>query len=229
MIPPPSSPVMWGLRELICSQYLLHEAIHRGADSVTESEGSPTIPLVHTPADIYKLLHQGEFGVGHSIRDVEQFGRNLARELMYADPSSQDPLLESVSLDGLVFRVNLGPYRRIFEGEESNACVLLFQVCLASASAPRGNEVNFLAALSTFQTLNNDYELTAGEEILAFPPRVLDLFLQEVTVFVERFGTVPVLSHSPVYKRFNSPSYRVVDRPALAHSALAFLLEKTNQ
>ncbi len=229
MIPPQSSPGMWGLRELICSQYLLHEAVHRGADSGTGSAGSPMIPLVHTPADVYKLLHQGEFGVGHSIGDVEQFGRNLARELMYADPNCQEPLLERVSVDGSVFRVNLGPYRRLFPGDETNACVLLFQVCLASASAPRGNEVNFLALLSTFQDLNNDYELAAGEDILAFPPRVLDLFLQEVTAFVERFGTVPVLSHSPVYKRFNAPAYRVVDRPALANSALAFLLEKKDQ
>jgi hypothetical protein len=229
MIPPPSSPGIWGLRELICSQYILHEAIHRSSDAVTGAAGSPTIPLVHTPADIYKLLHQGEFGVGHSIGDVEQFGRSLARELMYSDPNSQDPLLEQVSVDGSVFRINLGPYRRIFQGDETNACVLLFQVCLASASTPRGNEVNFLAALSTFQTLNDDYELSAGEDILAFPPRVLDLFLQEVTAFVERFGTVPVLSHSPVYKRFNVPAYRVADRTAVENSALAFLLEKKDQ
>jgi hypothetical protein len=34
-----------------------------------------------------------------------------------------------------------------------------------------------------------------------------------------------VLGHSTVYKRFNAPSYRVVDRAVLERSSLASLLE----
>lgn len=226
MIRPPTSAGMWGLRELLCSQYELHEAVHQPSDSLPGRAESPIVPLAHTTADIYKLLHQGEFGVGHSIRDIEHFGRNLAKELLLADPDARDPLLERVSVDGSVFRVNLGPYRRLFRDDETNACVLLFRVCLASARARRGNEVNFLAELSSFQDLNNKHRLTVGERVFAFPSETVDLFLHEVSAFVERFGTVPVLSHSPVYKRFNAPSYRVVDLESLENSDLSMLLRE---
>lgn len=226
---PKSSQNVWGLRELVCSQYSLHEVAHQRPDTPARSAESPIVPLAHTPADVYKLLHQGEFGVGHIIGDVDYFSGNLARELMRANPDAQDPLLEQVSVDGAVFRVNLGPYRRLFLGDESNAHGLLLQVCLASASGPRGNESSFIATLSNFRELNNNYQLAVGEDIFAFPPHMLANFFQEVSAFVERFGTVPVLSHSPAYKRLNAPSYRVADFESLENSALAFLVKEAHQ
>jgi hypothetical protein len=52
------------------------------------------------------------------------------------------------------------------------------------------------------------------------------LFLLQVKDFIKTTGNIPVLGHSPVYKKFNAPSYRVVDRNTLEHSELAFLIQE---
>ena len=60
--------------------------------------------------DIYKLLYQGVFGVGHILSDhawdvlVEEAGR------INIDDHTEDPLFESVTIDGSMVRVNLRQY-----------------------------------------------------------------------------------------------------------------------
>lgn len=208
---------------LMIRQFELHEMKHHERVDANDC-GEVVMPRAHAIADIYKCLHQGEFGVGHNIRSPAHFGRQLNEEMSKADATSQEPVLEDVSLDGSVFRVNLGPYSKRFAGNDATGCALLLQVCLESAEQHRGEAERFLATLDEFRKLNKSHQVAVGDKIFAFPSDLVDAFLKEVAEFIESFGTIPVLSHSTVYKKLNSPSYRVVDRTSLENSALAFLL-----
>lgn len=222
----PAPPEAARLRDLIMRQLLLHEVKHHPRPASKEPLTGVVVPKAHTLADIYKCLHQGEFGVGHNVRDPQQFGNQLAFELLQAEPRSNIPVTEDVSPDKSVFRINLAPYRKRFQGDDNTACALLLRVCLNSASVPRGDTERFLATLDRFREINNGHELAAEGRVFAFEPRMVDEFLSEVAHFIEAYGTVPVLSHSPIYKELNSPSYRVADSASLEHSPLAFLINE---
>ena len=215
-----------GIRRVMLAQYALHEAIHAESCSVPGT-AVPTVPRAHTLADVYKCLHQGQFWVGHSIGDPARFAKNLAFDLLSAVPSSTEPVVETVSPGGLVFRINLRPYRGAFSGRDEWASSLLVEACLRSAEIKRGDAAGFMASLQWFKDLNNSGALAIHGRSYRFPAKMVASFLRQVAEWIESSGDVPVLSHSPVYKRYNSPSYRVVDREALEQSALASLLRDT--
>jgi hypothetical protein len=215
-----------GVRRVLIEQYTFHEPKH-----LSEAEGGAidqcaTVPEAHAIADIYKCLHQGEFGIGHSIEDPFKFAGLLTAELLSARRTADEPILENVSPNGAVFRINLRPYRQRFLGRERSASGLLSTVCLNSAAAHQGSEKDFMAALEWFRDLNDSRELAIGDRFYVFPGELVRLFLLQVKDFIKTTGKIPVLSHSPVYKKFNAPSYRVVDRNTLEHSELAFLIQE---
>lgn len=215
-----------GLKAVLVEQYLLHEAPHHPTPPEGSAGTSAVVPRAHTLADIYKCLHQGTFGVGHSIRDPEEFGRRLLGDLLQAKPVPDEPILESVSSSGEHLRLNLRPYRRLFLGDDTRAAAQLLAICLDSAEAGTGNEKGFLEDLERFAAINNGLEISAGGSIFAFHPDQALQFVLQVRDFIARTQAVPVLSHSPQYKWLNAPSYRVVCREVLKHSPLAFLLEE---
>lgn len=63
-------------------------------------------------SDAYKLLYQGVFGVGHIMGDGAS--ERLEEEARRVDLEDQpgEPLIEAVSADGSLVRVNLRPYLR---------------------------------------------------------------------------------------------------------------------
>ena len=67
----PSPPSLLGL---MIRQFELHEIRHHEAVDAND-RGAVVMPRAHAIADVYKCLHQGEFGVGHSIRSPVHFGR----------------------------------------------------------------------------------------------------------------------------------------------------------
>jgi hypothetical protein len=182
------------------------------------------VPRVHTLADIYKFLHQGEFGVGHLISSAEMFREILSRELQRAGEPTAEPLFEEVTPDGSVRRLNIRPYGMLFTPEIEKAREMLVEVCLESSRLGRGDIERFLAVLDIFEGLNNQGELSGGGLTFIFPPALVADFLFQVRDFRSQHGSIPVLSHSSVYRRLNRPSYRVVDLAVLSQSPLAFLL-----
>jgi hypothetical protein len=215
-----------GVSRILLEQYTLHEAKHHLRVASSETESEPVVPKAHTVSDVYKCLHQGEFGIGHSIQDPARFGEVLLRELQLAEPNSEEPILENVSCAGSVFRLNLRPYRRRFLGDENRASALLLGVCLESAEVHRGEGGRFPAILEEFRDLNRTGSFRVEETVYAFSDALVDLFLREVRDFLVRWGNIPVLSHSEAYRRYNAPSYRVVDRFALASSRLSSILDE---
>ena len=215
-----------GVRDLLIYQYALHELGHHPRAAAADDPSTVLLePEAHTVSDVYKCLHQGVFGVGHSIRNREDFEGRLAREMARARPGSAEPILEHVSPDGMVLRANLRPYRAMFAGDEERGCELLLRVCLESAAIETGTPEQFFTALAWFRDLNKAGELAVGKKIFSFPEETVDGFLQEIRKLVSSSGFVPVLSHSPVYRSLNQPSYRVVHLQALMRSPLALLVQ----
>jgi hypothetical protein len=215
-----------GLREVIIQQYLLHEIEHHYPSMSQGTQPTKVVPRAHTLVDIYKCLHQGEFGLGHSIDNPANFENQLAREFSRAKPTATEPILENIAPDGSVLRLNLRPYRNLFKDNEIKARNLLQQVCLDSARIEKGDRERFFATLAAFREMNNMGEFNVGGMIYFFPQRMVDHFLREIMDLTRRLGNVPVLSHSPVYRQFNDPTYRVVDRVVLKGSPLTSILRQ---
>jgi hypothetical protein len=225
-----------GIKDVLVRQFELHEAQYRmpeegrrhavslveqAAGRPPRTSAGPVEPIAHAVQDIYKCLHQGAFGVGHIIDNPHNFRDRLLDEIMRAQGVYAEPLLERVSPDGLVFRINLRPFRALFKDNEETGCDLLLDLCVKSAAVKTGIEDDFLRALEFFRELNNGGELRAAGMVFAFPGYIVDGFMREVLHYISTMGFIPVLSHSPTYKSLNHPSYRVVHAKALDRSPLA--------
>ncbi len=213
-----------GLREVLIRQYALHEAPQWPRAETGTAGARVVVPRVHALTDIYKCLHQGEFGVGHLISSPEMFRELVTRELHRGGERPAEPLLENVDPDDEVRRLNLRPYGLFMAPELDRAIELLVEVCLASSQLNKGSTERFLETLSLFQKLNSHGELAVQGLSFIFPPALVADFLQHVREFLDEHGAIPVLSHSSTYRRLNLPSYRVVDLAVLRESALAYLL-----
>lgn len=147
-----------------------------------------------SPQDIYKLLYQGVFGVGHIISDrawdilVEEADRIDLME------HGDDPLFEPVSPDGSMVRVNLRQYIRAGGNLEQ-----LFRVMKESAEI-EGDPAVFLGYWSQFKALVEKGELSFDSEDVSR--------LQER---IEKDGVKP-MHHSEAYRVAYYPAYRVVSR-----------------
>ena len=144
------------------------------------------------PRDIYKLLYQGVFGIGHIISDrawevlVEEAGR------IDLDDHLDDPLFEPVSPDGLMVRVNLRQYINMGGDLET-----LFRVMIESAKV-QGEQRVFLDYWGQFREL-------VDEGQLEFSLRDI----QDLDEVIERDGVRP-MHHTEPYREAYYPAYRVV-------------------
>ena len=216
-----------GLRQLISQQYMLHEVEHHALQAEGESGTAPLVPVAHELIDVYKCLHQGEFGVGHTIDHPEGFRYRLHQEVLRG-PSEpiREPAVECVSADGQMLRVNLRALRSVSAEDVSQAVDDLARVCVQSAQVTQGYSARFLETLDLFMKLNQAGEIILAGHVFAFPAEWVERFLFEVRELMRRIRQVPVFSHSERYKRLNRPSYRVVVRSVLEASPLTGILEK---
>jgi len=215
------------LRRLLIQQFILHEVQHQSLQAEPAPADTPLTPVAHGLIDIYKCLHQGEFGVGHTIDRPDGFKQRLYQEIMHGmtpDPV-REPAVESVSTDGRMLRINLRAMRGLFVNDVAGAVDELARVCIQSAQVTRGDHARFFETLDLFRMLNQAGEIAVAGNVFAFPAELVDTFFFEVRKLMHRIRQVPVLSHSENYKRLNRPSYRVVERSVLEESQLGGLLE----
>jgi hypothetical protein len=219
---------MAALREVILQQFMLHEVQHHALEAGHRRVDAPVVPAAHELIDIYKCLHQAEFGVGHIIDHPEGFGYRLHREMMRNNASKpiREPVVENLSVDGETLRVNLRPLQAAFNNDVDRAVDGLAQVCLQSAHVARGVNTRFFDALDAFMVLNRNGGIALAGYVFAFPAQSVETFLMELRQLMHRIGEVPVLSHSHRYSQLNRPSYRVVARSVLEASPLAGILER---
>ena len=215
------------LRQLLIQQFMLHEVQHHHLMSANPESAPPRAPIACTLIDIYKCLHQGEFGVGHTIDHPERFKKRIYQEIQREDAAEHidEPIVEAVSDDGNMLRVNLHPLRHFYDNAVSSAVEGLAQVCVESARIHQGSDSRFFNTLDLFTRINQSHEIALAGHIFAYPSAMVETFISEVRKFMDKIGQVPVLSHSDIYRRLNRPSYRVVSRSVLQASPLAALLE----
>ncbi len=225
---PSDSQHLANLRQMIIQQYMLHEVQHHALQAGNQPAQTPLTPIAHSLIDIYKCLHQGEFGVGHTIDHPEGFKQRLYQEIMgdAAPGPVCEPVVEDVSADGNMLRVNLRALRHLYGDDVAAAVNDLARVCIKSARVTQGRTARFFETLDLFRMLNQAGEIVLAGHVFAFPSEWLDRFFFEVRELMGRIREVPVFGHSATYKHLNRPSYRVVERSVLQASALAVLLEK---
>ena len=145
--------------------------------------------------DVYKMLFQSVFGIQHILHDKAK--RYLERELstLETQKSSDEPLIENISIDNVMVRVNLRPFKMGRLSSEK-----LFLVMATSAEEPKGTQKAFLKLWNQFKSL-----VEAGR--LDFDESSLEDFDKKVEK-----ENYPLYHHSEQYRRSYRPAYRVVKR-----------------
>ena len=147
--------------------------------------------------DAYKLLYQGVFGVGHIMSDLawERLEDEAGRIEIEDHP--WEPLIEDVSADGSMVRVNIRPYLR-----RGLPLDRLFEVMKESAKG-EGDHEDFLVAWTVFRELAE----TGAVQVDHREVEELDEELREEGVRPHH--------HSEAYREAYYPAYRVVRRAIL--------------
>jgi len=145
--------------------------------------------------DVYKMLFQSVFGIQHILHDKAK--RYLEEELstLEMQKSSDEPLIENISIDNVMARVNLRPFK--MQGSSSDK---LFLAMVTSAEESKGTQEDFLKLWNRFKSL-----VEAGR--LNFDKSSLEDFDRKVEK-----ENYPLYHHSERYRKFYSPTYRVVKR-----------------
>ncbi len=146
--------------------------------------------------DVYKLLFQSRLGNGHMIADSLSAARYLEQELATCDTTIPgESLVEPISVDGAIIRVNLRPFRRGGISPD-----LLVRAMLASERTWRPDTAGLRRDWAEFVGLCRDGSLR-------FPPEEVERW----DAFVRK-GKVAPVHHSEAYTKANRPAYRVVRR-----------------
>jgi hypothetical protein len=143
--------------------------------------------------DIYKLLYQGEFGVGHLISSRAMAEEFLRNEMAEMPRFAGEPLIESCSMDGEMVRVNLRPFLALNLPVDT-----LLEVIMQTADKIHGDKNRFGE-----QWLQIRRFIEKG--VLAFTLTEFDEFTDTMKV-----NGYPAVHHSAQYNAKYKPAYRVV-------------------
>jgi hypothetical protein len=153
-------------------------------------------PLMRA-TDVYKLLYQGVFGVAHIMGDDAWNWLEAEAEKLDLDNHLEEPLLEDVSADSSIVRVNLRPYLR-----RSLPLNKLFSAMKETVHMEVSPEELF-EAWAVFKGLVISREVHIDLEEF----EALDWELQKEGCRLHH--------HSEVYREAYHPAYRVVRRNVL--------------
>jgi hypothetical protein len=176
-------PLFW----LTCSR----TGGRREAFILAAAEARPAMEL----RDLYKLLYQGHFGIGHLIASREAARDYLLAEISSLAEAPDDPLLESCSPEGEMVRVNLRPFVR--HGYESEK---LLDVMFESLRSVEPDTIGFQQDWAAVGAL-----IRAG---------ALPLDPASYAGLSKKAGEqgFPAIHHSEAYSQAYHPAYRVVLR-----------------
>ena len=215
------------LLEVLLRQYILHEIKHHSPLKATPRKALKVKTRAMDMPDIYKLLHQGTFGYWEHIPSKEYFRKHLAEDWESVTSREGEPVLESVTHDNTILRVNLRSYKALFPGEEDRAVFMLEKLVLDSATIEKGSPEHFFSVMSAFREINKQAALIIDNRRYVIPPALVEQFFTETKGFITHHGILPLFSHSPGYHELNRPAYVIADTVVLQRSSLAFLLDAT--
>ena len=219
-----------GIRKVIISQYLLHETKHHTALKNGETPPATVRPRAHQMADIYKCLQHCTFGRSaaagvEQLRTRDWLIAHMNSEYFGARPDPEQHLLEFIAPDDSVLRVNIRPYRALFQDRDQEGFDMLRDLVMDSSEIEKGSMKEFFATLKSFVEWNNGGEIHVEGTSYAIPSTQIDAFFNDVQRFMRSNGEMPRLGHSETYHRLNDPCYMVAHLAVLKESPLAFVLE----
>lgn len=147
------------------------------------------------PQDLYKLVFQAAMGSRHAGLDSAMARDWLDQEVAGLQPGPDEAVLDTISADGRMVRVNLRPY--LAAGGSRDALLRAF---VATARDYQGSEA----------ALRRDLDLAermADDGLLPFSRADLHAYLEQM-----RARGYPAVEHSPAYEAAYRPAYRVVLR-----------------
>lgn len=185
------------LDALLASPPKLIGMVDRGRIEALLLEHYTRRPLMRA-TDFYKLIYQGVFGVGHIMGGDARTWLYREAEAVDLDDRPEEPLIEGISPDGSVVRVNLRPYIRLGLPLEG-----LFRA-MEETALIEGSADEFMEAWRALRGLVDSgvIDVNPGE-------------LEELDEELDREGCKPH-HHSEAYRQAYSPAYRVVRREYLA-------------
>ncbi|MBM2844777.1 MAG: hypothetical protein HW407_89 [Bacteroidetes bacterium] len=146
--------------------------------------------------DVYKIIYQNSFGNEHLLADTAAVREYLHEELVMMDTTIRgESLLERISLDGEMVRVNLRPFRALNLDPES-----LVQVMFHSARGTMPDTLMFYRQWNEFVAL-------VEFDLVDFPPAEVAIWNEQVVA-----GNIKPVHHSEQYTAGNRPAYRVAHR-----------------
>ncbi|MBD3207397.1 hypothetical protein GF319_13785 [Candidatus Bathyarchaeota archaeon] len=143
--------------------------------------------------DVYKLLYQGVFGVGHIMSENAKVRLEEEAHRINLEDHLWEPLFEVANPEGSIVRVNLRPYMR---SEGDLDC--LYDIMIESSKI-EGEQDKFIELWRKFKKLNI-------EENLGFNQNEIRLFDESI----EQRNIKPH-HHTEAYRQAYYPAYRVVD------------------
>ncbi|MFC1724892.1 hypothetical protein ACFL4T_04635 [candidate division KSB1 bacterium] len=143
--------------------------------------------------DIYKLLYQANMGNFHILADPDSAYKILLEEYHSVNPLKDELLLENISTDNEIFRVNLRPFKKSGLPVDK-----LFNVMIETVKAVNPDKGKLVKDWKLFKEMVDENKLSFDwEEMNSF----------ELEINKKDF---PAVSHSDEYRKANNPSYRVV-------------------
>ena len=146
-------------------------------------------------ADVYKFVHQAAFGNGHLITDENGAREYLRSELASVTGAAIEPLIEDVSPDGSVIRINLRPFKA------SN----LDETKLGTAMIESAKK--FTPNRERFEEWWREVADGVKGKNLPFEAAFLRSFAARL-----KPNGYPAMHHSEIYSAKYQPAYRVVLR-----------------
>ncbi|MEZ4699931.1 MAG: hypothetical protein R2834_06345 [Rhodothermales bacterium] len=148
--------------------------------------------------DWYKLLHQSAMGSAHLGADSSAIYNYLLHEWESLGPARNERMIEYISPDSQMVRLNLRPYK---ESGGTPAAVYAMMAVSWKAFTPSVDRLEGYLAQLVFMAEHGDVWLN---------PDVLAAFLEE-----QRARDYPAVHHSEIYEQVYHPAYRVVLRSTL--------------
>ena len=145
--------------------------------------------------DVYKLLYQSVFGVAHILDNQNKAKKYLLHEFNSITASIEEPLIEPISPDSKIVRINLRPFKAHHKKIDT-----LFQVMIISAHKIKGTLPGFHIVWNKFKQAVHNKQLNFNEsELIKFDKKI-------------KLENYPPVHHSEKYKSANKPAYRVVNK-----------------
>ena len=170
--------------------------VDRGSLEALLEEHFERRPIIWA-TDFYKLLYQGIFGVGHIMGEGAREWLREEAEGLDLEEQPYEPLLEEVSADGAMVRVNLRPYLR------RGLPLVGLLSAMKETSKVVGSQEEFMEAWAVFKEMVLSGRLYVDEE-----------GLESLDEELRREGCRPH-HHSDAYRKVYHPTYRVVTRESL--------------